>query len=225
MTLMKKNKSFLNKIITIIVFLSIGLGFLIAYSFLKTANKNQIPYTITESKDSSKKFISKETLVKDIKASQKLIVTEIDLRDTEVIDDSWGTLDIFKKYQNIYFYAKGDYTLDLSSLKAEDIIFNDKNNLITVNAPEPLVDMIVIDESKTEYTKTETGLLRFGDIKLSPEDNQLLTSQAKSKIRIMMELDINYQVAKENSKTVLKNLINSTFKGGNNLKIVINMVK
>ncbi|HEY5562395.1 MAG TPA: DUF4230 domain-containing protein [Clostridiaceae bacterium] len=222
---MKNKKNPLSKLIVIVVLLSLGLGFFIAYSFLKPPNKNQIPYTIINSTDSSEKFISKETLVKDIKISQKLITTEIDLKDTEVIDDSWGNLDIFKKYQNIYFYGKGVYTLDLSVLKAENIIVNTENNTISLNSPRPTVDMIVIDENKTEYTSTETGLLRFGNIKLSPEDNQLLTTHVKSKMKTMMEESINYQVAEENTKTVLKNLVNSVLKSNNNLKIEINIGK
>jgi len=191
----------------ILMLLCLILGFTIAYRIYVTPKADSKSWTITKSTDSSKKFISKETLITEIKQKQKLITTEVNLNEKMTIDNSWGNLPIFKKIQNIDFIGSGVYVVDLSSINYNNISIN--KNLISIALPKPSVEMITLNEEKTIYETPENGLLRFGDIKLSTEEHQQLISTVKNKMKSKMMEDQYYNKAIDNSQKSMRNLITS----------------
>ena len=186
--------------------LCIILGFGVAYK-LYVAPSSSNSWTISKTQDGSKKYISKETLVSDIKQKQKLITTEVELKETITVDNSWGDWTIFKKIQNINFVGTGIYSVDLSNLSSKSLDI--KNNIITVTLPYPAVEMINTDPDKTSYEKTDNGILRFGEIKLSTEDQQLLQKTVESKMKDKMLETQYYDTAISNSEKSMVNLIKS----------------
>lgn len=183
------------------------IGFTVAYKIYVTPKADSSSWTITKTTDGSKKFISKETLITQIKQKQKLITTEVNLNEKMTIDNSWGNLSIFKKIQNINFVGSGVYVVDLYSINSNNIIIN--KNSISITLPKPSVEMITLNEEKTIYETSENGLLRFGDIKLSTEEHQQLMSTVKDKMKNKMMEDEYYNKAINNSEKSMKNLINS----------------
>lgn len=183
------------------------IGFTVAYKIYVTPKADSNSWTITKTTDGSKKFISKETLITQIKQKQKLITTEVNLNEKMTIDNSWGNLSIFKKIQNIDFVGSGVYVVDLYSINSNNIIIN--KDSISITLPKPSVEMITLNEEKTIYETPENGLLRFGDIKLSTEEHQQLMSTVKDKMKNKMMEDEYYNKAINNSEKSMKNLINS----------------
>lgn len=201
----------------ILMLLCIVIGFTLAYRIYVTPKADSNPWTITKTSDDSKKFITKETLVTQIKQKQKLITTEVNLNEKITIDNSWGNLSIFKKIQNINFIGTGVYVLDLSNINSSNISINE--NSISMTLPSPSVEMVTLNEEKTEYETPERGLLRFGDIKLSPEDHQQLTGVVKDKMKSKMLEKQYYDTAINNSEKSMKTLIQSICSSNN---IIIN---
>lgn len=203
----------------ILVLLCLVIGFIFAYRIYVTPKADSNPWTITKTSDGSKKYITKETLVTQIKQKQKLITTEVNLNEKITIDNSWGNLSIFKKIQNINFIGTGIYVLDLSSIDPSNISINE--NSISVTLPKPSIEMVTLNEEKTIYETPERGFLRFGDIKLSPEEHQQLTGVVKDKMKNKMLEKQYYDTATNNSEKSVKTLIQS-ISGSNNYNININ---
>lgn len=181
------------------------IGFFVAYMLFVAPKGGNHPWVIAKTSDSSKKFITKETLVNEIKQKQKLITTEVSLSEKITIDNSWGSLAIFKKIQNINFVGTGTYSLDLSSLNSNNVSI--QSNTISIKVPKPSVEMVKIDPNKTQFEPTENGLFRFGDIKLSTEDHETLTRDVEDRMKDKMLESKYYNTALENSEKTVTNLI------------------
>lgn len=191
------------------MFLCILIGFFAAYKvFNKMSTSQSKPWVVADADDISKKFISKETLIKKIEQKQKLITTEAQISEKVTIDNSWGNLDIFKKLQNISFTGTGTYSIDLSNLKNENISIDNKSRIITLNVSTPQIESINIDDSKTQY-QTDNGLFRFGEIKLTTEEHEAIMQNVKKDMSTKMLEDTYYNKALSNSKKSIKNILNS----------------
>jgi hypothetical protein len=193
----------------ILIALCVGLGFFLGYKAFVSPQKTTETWVVPNVQDISKRFITEEALVNEIHQKQELITLEIQMTENVTLSNSWGNLEIFKKVQGINYSGTGSYTVDLSSLKAENIIIDDKNKNVNVKVASPTIKGVSISEEKTEYKTPENGLLRFGEIKLTPEENQMLLSSVKDKmLKKMSEQDFTSQ-AKASSEKTIKNLIQS----------------
>jgi hypothetical protein len=193
----------------VLVVLCIGLGFFLGYKAFVNPEKTTETWIIPNVQDISKKFITEEALVNEIHQKQELITLEIQMTEKVTLNSSWGSLEIFKKVQSINYSGTGSYTVDLASLMAENIIIDDKNKNISAKVTSPTIKGVSISEEKTEYQTPKKGLLRFGEIKLTPEENEMLLSSVKDKmLKKMSEQDFTSQ-AKASSEQTLKNLIQS----------------
>jgi hypothetical protein len=193
----------------VLIALCVGLGFFLGYKAFVSPQKTTETWVVPNVQDISKRFLTEEALVNEIHQKQELITLEIQMTESVTLNNSWGSLEIFKKAQSINYSGTGSYTVDLSSLKAENIIIDDKNKNVNVKVASPTIKGVSISEEKTEYKTPENGLLRFGEIKLTPEENQMLLSSVKDKmLKKMSEQDFISQ-AKTSSEQTLKNLIQS----------------
>lgn len=205
--------------ILLIVFCII-LGSFISYKLFDTFKSNNKPWIVANADQPSKKFITKDALIKKIDQKQKLITTEVEISAKATIDNSWGNLSIFKKLQNISFTAKGTYIVDLSNLKSKNISLDLNHNSLTLKIAKPKVDTIEIDDSKTVYETTEKGLLRFGDIELTPQDHELMLEKVKKEMNEKMLEKKYFDKALDNSKKSIKSLVNSLINTGNSNYLV-----
>lgn len=162
---------------------------------------------ITDFRETVEKLKLEEATVQKFKQSQELIVMETELTQSITWDESWGTLGIFKKIQEVNFYGNGIYTTDLNQLETEDIDFDYTQKKIYVKALKPQVKSIELDESKTTYSITETGLFRFGDIKITPAQNQMITQEVKNQMREKMNATETYNRALTSAEVSIKDLL------------------
>lgn len=208
------------KFIFFIVILFIIIS--IAYKLLNSTI--QIINPIKNNYESTEKYISQETILENILSEQKVVVTEITLKEKITVDNSYGNLSILKKMQNIYFVGKGDYTVDLSSVEDKDIILDDSNNTLTIILPSPKIldDNIYIDEKETSYEELKKGLLRFGDIKFTSSEYSALLTYVKEKMREKLEEKELIEKAKENTTKLVTKLILNIYKENDDIKILIN---
>ena len=107
---------------------------------------------------------------KQKKELNKLIPLEVELSETLTIDNTYFNLDIFKKSKKITFFANCSYSIDFSTLSNSNFEINTVTKEVSITIPKIDIFSIDIDESKTIYSDTEVGFLRFGDLKLSSEE-------------------------------------------------------
>lgn len=203
----------------LITILSVVLLSFFSYKIISIFKGDSKPWIVADSNDTSKKFIAKDAVVKKIQQKQKLITTEVEIKSKVTIDNSWGNISIFKKLQNISFTGKGVYVVDLSLLKSNNISIDSNNNIITVKIPKPKVELVTIDESKTVYETPEKGLLRFGDIKLTPQEHEIMVENVKKTMTEKMNETEYSDKALTNSKRSMETLIKSIL--NNNSKYTV----
>lgn len=193
----------------LITILSVVLLSFFSYKIISTFKGNSKPWIVANSNDTSKKFITKDAVVNKIQQKQKLITTEVEIKSKTTIDNSWGDISIFKKLQNISFTGKGVYVVDLSLLKSNNVSIDSNNNIVIVKIPKPKVELVTIDENKTVYETPEKGLLRFGDIKLTPEEHEIMVENVKKTMTEKMNESEYSDKALTNSKRSMETLIKS----------------
>lgn len=191
----------------ILIILGVGLGFYFSYRLSLAPKKTAQTWVVPNIQDMSNKFITEETLINQIHEKQQLITMEVDMTEKVTIDDSWGSLSIFKKVQDINYFGTGTFVVDLSSLNNKNITIDNSSHKIYVKVPAPSIKSITIQEEKTEYQTPETGLLRFGEIELSLEDNQALLKNAKEKMTKKLSEEEYIKEASKNSKETLEALV------------------
>jgi hypothetical protein len=193
----------------VLILLCISLGFYLGYKSFVTPDKLKQTWIVPNTQDISKKFMTEEILVNEIHQKQELITLEIQMAEKVTLDDSWGSLEVFKKIQSINFSGTGMYTVDLSSLKAENISIDDNAREITITVAAPQVKSVTISEEKTEYQTPENGLLRFGEIRLTPEENQIILGNVKEKMLKKMSEGEPSSEASKSSEQTIKALVGS----------------
>lgn len=191
----------------ILIIVCISFGFYIGYRLFVAPEKSKETWVVPNLQEVSKKFITEETLVSQIHQKQELITLEIDMTEKVTLDNSWGNLEIFKKVQSINYVGTGTYVIDLSTLKTENVTIDNKDKKITVKSASPTIKAVTIKEEKTEYQTPDNGLLRFGEIKLTPEENQMLLRNVKDKMLKKMGEQEFLSQATTSSKNTLKGLI------------------
>lgn len=200
----------------VIIFAVLLIASMVYFKFFKTDAKT---YVVPNSTDKTLKIASEETIVNKIHNVNKLVPLEVDLNENMVIDNSWGNLDIFKKIQKIHFYGTGNYTVDLSSISKEDVKVNKVTGTITVAIPKPSIDSVSIDRDKTSFETTDNGLLRFGDIKLSADEYNVVEKEVIIKMKNKLKSDEYYNKAEESAKKNLKNILSTVSEGNINIEI------
>ena len=93
----------------------------------------------------------------------------------------------FSKYQLITYNGKAVYTVDLSGLTADDITLDEETKTVTMKVPAPALEPINIPSEDIQFGDVETGAFAFGNIKLTPDQQAEVETQAKE--RMLKKLD------------------------------------
>lgn len=209
------------KNIMIIALLCIGIGFFLAYVFFISPAKNFKDGKVLNPSNISDKIILKDVIIDKIREKHELITMEVDLSQKITIDNSWGSLEIFKKISNINYIGTGTYTIDLINIKPENIEIKDKT--VTLKLSKPEIKYINIDEDKTTCESTENGLLRFGEIKMTTVENQQLHRTVSEKMSVKMKEPELYDKAMKSSKEATKALISQILSINNSSQYQVNV--
>ncbi|QBD83814.1 DUF4230 domain-containing protein [Clostridium tetani] len=209
-----KNKIKLTIFIIVIIFF--------AYNKVLNDKNISLPNMDKSIEKMSRKTITRDAVVKKIQEKQDLITMEVELNNKVILDDSWGNLDIFKKVISIDFYGTGIYTVDLAKLNRENVLIQ-PSKTITIRIPKPKVKSITLNEDKTTF-KTENGLFRFGEIKITPAESQILSKKAKEKMNEQLNEKHLVESALSKTKKSIEKSIHSILLPYENYNIVIKFI-
>ena len=142
-----------------------------------------------------------EAILGDSEKLKKLEVFQQEVSDVgTAVETGFANLKVFTKNQLITYNGTAVYTVDLSSLSENDIIFNEEEKMITIRIPHAVQEEINIPENKIQFGDTSKGLLAFGDLKMTPEQ----ASQIQTGAREKMEAKLEEQHAKETADRFAK---------------------
>ncbi|MBU3220906.1 DUF4230 domain-containing protein [Clostridium algidicarnis] len=215
--------NFKNRIITLTILAVIftSLGFYGAYKLWAAPKKETKQWVVPNLKDTSHKFFTEEALIQNIVQKQEMITTEVELNQKTSIDDSWGSAITFKKIQHIYFYGRGIFVVNLSNITKDSISIN--GNKLTLTVPKPYIKSINIDEEKTIYETPEKGIFRFGEVKLTPEEYEVMMTEAKNGMKEKLSSGEIYEDAVKNSEVSISKFVQSLFSEDTKNNYIINI--
>ena len=97
---------------------------------------------------------------------------------------------VFKQTKAILFHGEGSYYVDLSSLSSKDFSIDDEHKSITIYIPKPQLTVKLLPE-ETEFFSSSNGMLRFGEMEITPELMTELEIQGIARITEILESDTN----------------------------------
>ena len=125
--------------------------------------------------------------------AEAVLGDEEQLKKLEVSDVSTLTqaglfkIKAFSKYQLITYNGKAIYTVDLSGLKADDITLDEETKTVTIKVPAPVLEPINIPSENIQFGEVEKEAFAFGNIKLTPEQQAEVETQAKERMLQKLE--------------------------------------
>lgn len=134
-------------------------------------------------------------ILTESRQQQTLVVLEQDAEGETTISSAMFGWDIFKKTDVIRSYGTGVYTVDLQSLSTSSVTVDDEAKTVTVRIPHACLSYINVDTSKSEVVSSERGLLAFGDLTLTQEQQSELESAANEAIRAVLTTSESYAAA------------------------------
>ena len=109
-----------------------------------------------------------------------------------------GRIKAFSKYQYITYNGMAVYTVDLSDLNNESFTLNESEKQLTITIPEPVLEPINIPSENIEFGDVEkNSIFAVGDIKLSPEEQTEIETEAKKKMITKLETENSLEEAKK----------------------------
>lgn len=95
---------------------------------------------------------------------------------------------VFKQSQVILFHGEGSYYVDLSSLSSSDFEIDDNAKTITIHIPKPQLTVKLLNE-ETEFFDPSNGMLRFGEMEITPELMTTLETEGIARITEILASD------------------------------------
>ena len=94
----------------------------------------------------------------------------------------------FKQTQAIIFHGEGTFFVDLSSLSGDDFAIDNEQRTIRITIPRPQLSVTLLPED-TEFFEPSNGVLRFGEMELTPEAMTTLQTEGIAKISETLNAD------------------------------------
>ncbi len=138
-----------------------------------------------------------EAVLGDEEQLKKLEVYSREVSDVATLTQA-GLFKIkaFSKYQVITYNGKAIYTVDLSGLTADDITLDEETKTVTMKVPEPQLEPINIPSEDIQFGEVEKQAFAFGNIKLTPEQQAEVETQAKARMLDKLEAENVVEEAK-----------------------------
>lgn len=129
-----------------------------------------------------------DAILGDEEQLKKLEVYSREVSDVATLTQT-GLFNIkaFSKYQVITYNGKAVYTVDLSGLTADDITLDEETKTVTMKVPAPVLEPINIPSESIQFGEVEKQAFAFGDIKLTPEQQAEVETQAKERMLRKLE--------------------------------------
>lgn len=141
---------------------------------LTLENDGILGFTVADFEDAILGTASKKAL---------LIVDEQELSVPSVITQTGlFNLGVFTKNQSVTYYGIGQYTVNLETITKDSISVDEESNTVIVKVPHPELHNVIFDTKKTVFGSSEKGLLAFGEIKLTVEEQNKVEQEAVKKL-------------------------------------------
>lgn len=139
-----------------------------------------------------------DAILGEAEQHEEIIVMEQPLEiSTTITKAGLGNLSIFSKVKNINYAGTGVYTVNMKGFSKANVIVDEDNKKVTVKIPHSTLQYTNIDYDKVEFEDTDKGLLAFGDLSLTTEQQNKLEQSIIKAMKEKLETDELYKKADE----------------------------
>lgn len=138
-----------------------------------------------------------QAILGETREKAAFVVLEQDVQVTSRISQTMANIALFAKTKVIHSYGTGVYTLDLSKLSDADIALDASARCVIVTVPHAMLSYVEIDVEKTEFEDTEKAIFAFGEIKLTPEQLNMLEQSIDAAMREHLDTPVMLEKADE----------------------------
>lgn len=122
-----------------------------------------------------------DAVLGDSEKLNKIEVYKQEISDASTITNAGlGKFKVFSKTKLITYHGTATYTVDLRKLNKNDFELDETNHVITITIPRTIREDINIPADQIEFGDTEKGVLAFGDVKLTPEEQSDVEKEARA---------------------------------------------
>lgn len=145
-----------------------------------------------------------DAVLGDSEKLQKIEVYSQEVIDAATITNAGlGKFKVFSKTKLITFHGTATYTVDLSKLSKKDFALDESTHQVTITIPRTKREDINIPSDKIEFGDTEKGVLAFGDVKMTPEEQSDVQTEARNRMIERLKEDNVRATADEFAKKVV----------------------
>ncbi|MBR2836044.1 MAG: DUF4230 domain-containing protein [Coriobacteriales bacterium] len=148
-------------------------------------------------------------ILRESRTKSDLVVYEQDVESTNTVTSTPMNIDIFKKSTTVHSFGTGVYTVNLTSVTADSITVNEDTKTVTVAIPHACLQYITEDLNRTSFEQTERGLLAFGDLTLTQEQQNALKQEIYNQMIIELTSESCYAAADLHALEAVKDLLQS----------------
>ncbi|MEA4911286.1 MAG: DUF4230 domain-containing protein [Oscillospiraceae bacterium] len=145
-------------------------------------------------------------LLVEAKKQQQLVVYEKEISMQSELTKSLLDLDAFRLTKSVRSFATGYYAVDLAMLSDDNITYDAESGTVRLTVPAPTLYIVDFDVTKTQIEETERGLLAFGDIKLTQEEQTAFETSVKETLTKALSTDACFSEAADASTEALEKI-------------------
>ena len=128
-----------------------------------------------------------DAILGEARQKQELVVYEQDVEVESSITQALANLEIFSKTKVIHSFGTGVYTVDMSKIDTNAIAVTDNPRTVTLTIPHTQLQYITKNLEATQFEDTQRGLLGFGEVKLTQEQQNILERSIEDSMREQLE--------------------------------------
>ena len=150
------------------------------------------------------------------KCDLRIMTMSVQYADELSKDGLWGLSEVFGQTQGVVYHANVDYYVDLGELDTSDILVNESDHTIMITVPYPTYEVNLLPD-EYRFFDSANGVLRFGDMEITPEMQTQIESDARSNIEEMIdEDDASWAFAEDYARLSIENLFQTSINARTN---------
>lgn len=123
---------------------------------------------------------------------------------------------VFGQTQGVVYHANVDFFVDLGELDVNDISINEREHTIRITVPYPTHEVTLLPD-EYEFFDSANGLLRFGEMQITPEIQTQLESNARTRIEDnISEDEATWTIAEDYARLSIENMFQTSINAQTN---------
>ena len=151
-------------------------------------------------------------ILRESRTRRELVVYEQDVETSSTVSSTPANIELFKKSTTVHSFGTGVYTVDLSAVGESSVVTDTEKKTVTVTVPHACLQYITEDLDRTEFEQTERGLLAFGELTLTQQQQTALKQTVMDQMRAELTTESCYAKADVAALDVIYDLLSAVVK-------------